>query len=108
MLKKTLPIALSCSGVLGFYRGTQEYKYNYNKSMKRYEDYIKKYPEDKDYKKPYYFYINNIMYGLAGTFFYINPFSFPIMIGRELYRLEVNMRDESDELKHDYDYYRII
>jgi len=131
MLKKTLPI-LATSGVLGFYRGTQEYKYNYNKDIERYNENLKDYNEQLEeynknveeksknhyyrytltqptfkYKKPYYFYSSNLLHGFYGTFMYINPFLFPVMVGRELYKLEINMRDELAELKNKDEYYKI-
>ena len=121
MSKKILSIVFP-SGILGFYRGTQEYKYRYNKDVKEYnknlEEYNKKVEENKinkytykyefRYTKPYYFYTDSIMHGFMGTFFYINPFTFPIMFFKEIYRLEVNMRNELNELKDEDKSYRLI
>jgi hypothetical protein len=121
MYKRILPI-FGASGALGFYRGTQEYKYNYNKDLKRYnehlEEYNKKVEENKKnkytytydfhYTKPYFFYVDNFMNGLCGTFFYMNPVFFPFLFFKEMYRLEVNMRNELNELKNQDKYYRLL
>ena len=121
MLKKTLSF-FGASGALGFYRGTQEYKYEYNKKLKRYnedlEEYNKKVEENKNnkythiykfhYTKPHFFYVNNFMHGLMGTFLYMNPAFLPFMFFNEMYRLEVNMRNELDELKDEDKYYRLF
>jgi hypothetical protein len=131
MLKHTLSI-VAASGVLGFYRGTQYYGYIYKKDIERYNEHLKDYNERLEeynksveeksknhhykytltqptfkYEKPYYFYSSNLLNGLYGTFMYINPFLFPVMVGRELYKLEINMRDELAELKNKDEYYKI-
>ena len=121
MPKILASIAIS-SGILGFYRGTQHYGYNYRKDLKEYnkelEEYNIKVEEYKksnrnyDYpfrfKKPYYFYSESFLYGFMGTTMYINPFTFPIMTFKEIYRLEVNMRGELNELKDEDKYYRVF
>ena len=119
-------------GVLGFYRGTQHYGYNCRKDMEKYdeilkeyngrlEEYNKKVEENikREYKytftkptlyceKPYYLYSHSILYGLFGTVMYVNPFTTPFMVMKEVYRLEINMRDELDELKDEAQYYRVL
>ena len=109
-------------GILGFYRGTQNYSYNYRKDLKEYnknlEEYNIKVEEYKksnrnyDYtfrfKKPYYFYSESFLYGFFGTAMYINPFTFPIVTLKEIYRLEINMRGELDELKNGDNYYKVV
>ena len=110
------------SGILGFYRGTQHYGYNYRKDLKEYNQHLEEYNikveeykksnRNYDYpfrlKKPYYFYSESFLYGFFGTAMYINPFTFPIVTLKEIYRLEVNMRGELDELKDGDDYYKVI
>lgn len=60
---------------LGFIRGTNSYKY----------------------KKEKYLYIDSITYGLYGTLMYANPSLLPVFLYKELYRLEINMRNLEDE-----------
>ena len=59
-------------------------------------------------KKPYYFYSLSSLYGLFGTVMYVNPFTTPFMVIKEVYRLEINMRGELDELKNKDEYYRVL
>jgi hypothetical protein len=56
--------------------------------------------------KPY-LYTSRLGYGLLTVFLYINPFFIPSILGKELYRLEVNLRNLSDEKKKP-DYYQIM
>ena len=109
-------------GALGFYRGTQHYSYNcrkdlkeYNKQLEEYNIKVEKYKKSNRnydytflYKKPYYFYSCSILYGLFGTVMYANPFTTPFMVLKEVYRLEINMRGELDELKNKDEYYRVL
>jgi len=121
-------------GALGFYRGTQHYSYNCRKDLKEYNELFKNYNEQlEEYnkkvkveensksqykykytppnfysKKPYYFYSWSILYGLFGTVMYVNPFTTPFMVMKEVYRLEINMRGELDELKNKDEYYRVL
>ncbi len=89
-------IYISCTSILGFCRGTQDYKYTYNKKMDRY---LK---EKKCYEKPQFFYYNYFCYGFLGSLLYVNPFTLPWMIPKELYRLEVDLRKLEDEKKTSY------
>ena len=66
---------------LGFIRGANSYKYE---------------------KKEKNLYVDLIKYGLFGTIMYANPALFPIFIYKELYRLEINMRNLEDEKKNRY------
>jgi hypothetical protein len=91
-------LSITSVGLLGFYRGTQEYKYKYNKSLQKYDEYAKK--NDNDSTKPYFLYSDSIYYGVVGTFFYLCPFLFPLMLTKEIYRLEVDIR-KLDHLKDD-------
>jgi hypothetical protein len=87
--KRILYTAISLFGTLGFYRGTQLYKYNYNKNGSR-----------------HFCYTNNALYGLFATFLYVNPVTFPIIAVKEIYRLEINVRG-LDELKNTDEYYAL-
>jgi len=84
---------------LGFYRGTKDYEYDYKNQCIQYEK-NKKYNE-----KPQYLYSSCMGVGLFGSLLYVNPFLFPFIIKKELYRLEVNIRglDEERDKKYYYD-----
>ena len=60
---------------LGFYRGIKAYNYSYNK-----------YNKDESYM-----YIYSMGHGCRGSFYYL--LFFPIMIHKEFYRFEVNIRN---------------
>jgi len=66
---------------LGFIRGVKYYKYIYNKYEKN-ESYI---------------YSNSVINGLFGIIIYANPILLPITLHKELYRLEVNIRNLENE-----------
>ena len=94
--------------LLGFYRGILEYNYNnkkeiddYNIQNERYKKDILKYPEISFTApiKPTYFYITSFITGLSGLYFYIFPITAPICLVKEIYRLEINLRDIDDEKK---------
>jgi hypothetical protein len=67
---------------LGFMRGLNSYNY-------------KKYKET-------YLYTDKFFYGLAGICIYGNPFFLIITLPKELYRLEVNIRNLEQEKDSDY------
>ena len=67
---------------LGFLRGVQSYIYIYNKTHP-------------------YLYANIISNGLFGSLVYINPVLLPFIFYKELYRLEVNIRNLKHEKKSD-------
>jgi hypothetical protein len=69
---------------LGFYRGIKAYNYSYNK-----------YNKDESYM-----YIYSMGHGCRGSFYYV--LFFPIMIHKEFYRLEVNMRNIEKEKESRY------
>jgi hypothetical protein len=81
---------------LGFYRGVSEYDYKLEQANKNL---------GVD-KKPYIF-SSKLNFGTIGAFIYGNPFSLPITINKELYRLEVNFRGLTDE-KHRKEYNSIL
>lgn len=76
---------------LGFIRGTNSYKYSHIKnSHYKYE------------KKEPYLYLDYIVYGLFGIIIYGNPVFYPLLIHKEIYRLEINVRNLEDEKKNKY------
>lgn len=85
------------TSILGFYRGTEDYKFNYNIQL---ENYVKK--QNYTDKKPTFFYYKCLLNGFGGSIFYVNPFTLWIMIPKEIYRLEVNLRNLEDEKKSRY------
>ena len=93
MLKIIIP---SSSWItLGFYRGINAYNSNYKKEYNRYE-------KNKKYNiKPEYFYFQSICSGIFGIIIYINPFTVPFVIPKELYRLEVNIRSLDNEKENE-------
>lgn len=71
---------------LGFIRGVHSYKYTHNKYDKN-EPYI---------------YSNSIIEGFFGIVMYANPILLPFAIHKELYRLEINIRNLENEKKSRY------
>lgn len=67
-------------GGLGFYRGVQEYNYNYKSKS---ENYKRENPQ---------LYISTVGAGFVGAFMYVNPIGIVLSIPGELYRIEVNLR----------------
>lgn len=107
--------------LLGFYRGTKEYDFEvetdtnlFDKEIAKYNKAIEIYKKDKIrysditlYEptppiKPNSFYITRIMYGLYGTSFYAIPFTGPVCAVKELYRIEINLRNIDHEKKTKY------
>ena len=70
MSNKFLVTSATMWGTIGFIRGVQSYNFETTKPTKLYTD--------------------QLMNGLLGVFFYINPLTFTIMLYKEVYRLEVN------------------
>lgn len=87
MKKSIIPIisCISWSG-LGFLRGIQSYKYSLNKYNKQ---------------EPY-LYIHSFMNGCAGIIIYACPVFLPITCYKEIYRLEVNIRNLEDKKNCNY------
>jgi hypothetical protein len=105
-------------GMLGFYRGTQEYDFENKVNMKLYDKELlyynrqsEKYKKDKiEYPmicfsepkppmKPNHFYITRIMYGFYGAIVYAIPFTGAVCLMKEIYRIEINLRNFDDEKK---------
>jgi hypothetical protein len=81
---------ISACGILGFYRGLNDYDYRYEKN------------KNNKYAKPIpYLYSSKIAHGLFGFIFYINPLLWIIAFPTEIYRLEVNLRGMESEKKTD-------
>ena len=68
---------------LGFINGVRHYKYTHEK------------------KRPY-IYLNLTIYGMLGTFLYANPILLPLTIHKELYRLEIDIRNLENEKNSNY------
>jgi hypothetical protein len=77
---------------LGIYRGIGGYNYSYKKDCNAYK---------KDEKIPEYLYSMCFFSGFIGAFVYMTPFSWPIIIPKEIYRLEVNVRGLDKEKETD-------
>ena len=77
---------------LGFIRGINYYKYTHDTLNKN---------NNNDKNKPY-IYSNSIIDGFLGIFIYGNPIFLPIIIHKELYRLEVSIRNLENEKKTKY------
>ena len=75
---------------LGFMRGIHSYDYHYSNGELYRNSVNKK-----------YMYTDAFMWGCGSTFAYLNPFLLPITLGKEIYRLEVNLRGIEDEKKTD-------
>jgi|LauGreDrversion4_2_1035121.scaffolds.fasta_scaffold1114387_1 hypothetical protein len=74
---------------LGFWRGMKQYDYEY--SLKN---------NDKPNPTPY-MYTERIGNGLLGVIVYMNPFLGFLALGKELYRLEINIRNLEDSKNND-------
>ena len=79
-------IGVSCWSGLGFIRGINSHKYHHNKYQA---------------KKPL-MYSRLVTNGFLGFIFYINPIFLPFTIWKEIYRLEINMRNLEDEKKSEF------
>jgi len=88
--KQTLAAVAGLWGSLGFMRGINNYKYNTNKCNE------------------YYLYSTAIRWGFGGTIAYLNPVILPIILSRELYRLEVHLRPELHDEKNKAFYNELI
>lgn len=96
-----LKVLIPTWGAVGFYRGMKCYDYNYKKQLNYYEN-------KKNYivEKPQYFYSNKLFLGLYGLILYVNPFTIILVIPKELYRIEVNIRSLNEEKEKDK-YYQL-
>ena len=76
----------TCWGILGCNRGINQYEYEYKLK----------------YNNKTYLYTDKISYGIFGIIIYINPCFLPFIIFKELYRLEINLRNLNFEKKSEY------
>ena len=91
-IKKTLSIMGYASWCgLGFIRGINSYNYNRHKYKKK-EDLL---------------YLDAACGGFGGALFYAAPFSLPFTLHKEIYRLEVNLRNLENEKNTNY-YNRLL
>ena len=96
-IKYSIICISSCAWtILGFKRGINSY--NYDNSSRNLHNKL----YYKDTKKINPFYIDKISWGVAGSVIYLNPATFFIVLYKEIYRLEVNLRGLEDEKKTDY------
>lgn len=79
-------------GILGYKRGVNEYNYEF---------------KNNKYNNKTYLYTDKIFNGFIGIFIYVNPCFLPITIYKELYRLEIKMRNLENEKESKY-YNKII
>jgi hypothetical protein len=94
--------------LLGFYRGTQQYDFEMEMDTNVFDNKMARYNKDKirytditlyEPNKPTTFYITRMMYGLYGASFYAIPFTGPVCAVKELYRIEINLRNIDNEKK---------
>jgi hypothetical protein len=87
-MNKTIPLLGYTSWCgLGFIRGVKSYTYQYEKTKTTLETYL---------------YLNAVGYGCCGILFYANPFLMPLSFYKEIYRLEVTLRQLEKEKHTDY------
>ena len=79
-------------GLLGFKRGLESYDY-YHKRFGMYSE--------GKYQMTY-LYSAKVANGLFGTLLYVSPIFFIPMLVKEIYRLEINVRNIEDAKKQDY------
>jgi hypothetical protein len=78
--RKILKTVGACWLLLGYKRGINQYNYYKNQT----ETYLYSYA---------------FAYGLYGVIGYINPLLIPILLSKEVYRIEVDLRNLEDEKK---------
>ena len=86
-IRPLLVSSLAGWGILGFYRGLSNYDY---------------------YTNPYkYYYKDRVIHGIYGTIIYTNPILAILVLNKELYRLEVEIRSLTSERdkSHYYDFF---
>ncbi len=99
VVKYIFPVVIPSWLSLGFYRGTKYYGRDYKNDCIRYEE--KKNNKYYTVVKPEYFYIYCVGFGLFGFLLYANPVTIPMVIPKELYRLEINIRGLNEEKEKD-------
>ncbi len=101
-------VPLAAWSLLGFYRGTQYYKYQYNNRLKIYEGKMKSDPKFFSYlEKPEKYYSMQFGVGIWGACLYIMPIIGFVPVLKEMYRLEINLRGLKDKQETD-SYYDLL
>lgn len=90
-------LPLAAWGALGFYRGVNYYNYDYEESLKKYEDY--KNNNSYIYEKPEDYYVGRLAYGIMSSAMYVIPVMCIFPAIKELYRLEINLRGKEEKKK---------
>lgn len=90
-MKQYIALYTTWCGV-GFMRGVNDYKYH---------------KKQKYLYTTSYLYSTSIIYGSFGTLLYANPPTAIFMMYKEIYRLEVNLRNLENDKKSDF-YNRLI
>ena len=105
-MRINIKTGLLCSwGSLGFYRGLNAYNYGYIETI----------PKERKANEPYMLMYTKALErsiirlgsGLLGTVVYIHPIFLFLVVTKELYRLEVNVRGLEEEKKSDF-YNRLL
>jgi len=92
-IKSIVTITMVCGWpILGFKRGINSYNYNYEQN--------KLYKHHEKAKHP--FYLDKLAWGIFSALAYFNPATGIIVLYKEIYRIEVNLRGLEDEKKTDY------
>jgi hypothetical protein len=89
-------VFFTCVSLLGFKRGINSYDYKFKKYN------LKNKTDNTFEESETYLYSGKICYGLFGIASYINPFFYFILIPKEIYRLEVNIRNLEKEKESDF------
>ena len=86
--KKIIRVVTICGWpALGFKRGMNSYDYNYsNNRLYRHSE-----------KMKYPLYLDKLVWGIVGMLWYLNPVGGFFGLYKEIYRLEVNLRNIEDE-----------
>ena len=80
--KEIICIGSAGMAILGFTRGIHSYDYNHRNGWNKFEPYM---------------YSTRIGFGVVGMFMYLCPAFYFVVIPKEIYRLEVNVRGLEDE-----------
>jgi hypothetical protein len=91
-IRRTIGFITICGWpILGFNRGLNSYNYHYSNNKLYHNSETKQ-----------YLYTDAFMWGGGSILAYLNPFMFFIVFGKEVYRLEVNLRGLEEEKKTEY------
>ncbi len=85
---------------LGFYRGVQSQKFMVDKDNQHAQEMAT--IRNNEYKPEKIMYSKCILHGLFGGIVYNNLFFMPVTISKEVYRLEINLRNIEDGKKTEF------